>query len=55
MQLRGLNICFQDWEHEFEVELMIQGHLGSQTDLEVKTESYKNPNFGVFVGQNGGQ
>ena len=29
---------FRTGEHEFEVELMIQGHLGSQTDLEVKTE-----------------
>ena len=34
---------FRTGEHEFEVELMIQGHLGSQTDLEVKTEKSQKP------------
>ena len=29
---------FRTGEYEFEVELMSQGHLFSQTDLEVKTE-----------------
>ena len=41
-------------EHEFEVELMIQGHLGSQTDLD-KLNSLKNLKFGGFGGQNGVQ
>ena len=35
-------------EHEFVVELMIQGHLGSQTDLKVKTEKSQKPKICRF-------
>ena len=29
---------FRTGKHEFEVELMIRGHLGSHTDIVVKTD-----------------
>ena len=47
--MRGVFIyVFRTGEHEFEVEIMIQGHLGSPTDLDVKTEKSQKPQFEVL-------